>query len=228
MLRLHHRVQNSPWSLGVSSPNSCTLPAHGLGDEEQKRPLLCVRAAQQELKPHGDTNFVFSTNPNHSPIPATRRKLSLSQQNQHTIDALKNLSRSVSRSCLGNIFWFFLVFFFFKLYLLAAYWPFSFWYPMMGETQNITGKEKGVNLDQSYWNVSAVIFFPILVKFVTLAHSEWIHNLFKSLPNTLWDSFGCMKCNFAKSYGLAKHWVTTLYEFLGVIIFYFYFLKCLF
>lgn len=112
MLRLHHRVQNSPWSLGVSSPNSCTLPAHGLGDEEQKRPLLCVRAAQQELKPHGDTNFVFSTNPNHSPIPATRRKLSLSQQNQHTIHALKNLSRSVSRSCLGNILCFFLFFFF--------------------------------------------------------------------------------------------------------------------
>lgn len=119
MLRLHHRVQNSPWSLGVSSPNSCTLPAHGLGDEEQKRPLLCVRAAQQELKPHGDTNFVFSTNPNHSPIPATRRKLSLSQQNQHTIHALKNLSRSVSRSCLGNILCFFLFFFFSSfIYLL--------------------------------------------------------------------------------------------------------------
>lgn len=119
MLRLHHRVQNSPWSLGVSSPNSCTLPAHGLGDEEQKRPLLCVRAAQQELKPHGDTNFVFSTNPNHNPIPATRKKIiSVPAKSAHHW-CLKESVQECLKKLLGKYFVFFPGFFFSSfIYLL--------------------------------------------------------------------------------------------------------------
>ena len=62
----------------VSPPNSlCPPPASSLvgWGEKQKNPWLCVSPAQQQLKHPCVINTVFSTNPKHSPIQATVKKI---------------------------------------------------------------------------------------------------------------------------------------------------------
>ena len=57
-------------------PTPCALPACSLvgWGERQKRPWLCVSPAQQYRKHPCVINTVFSTNPKHSPTPATVKK----------------------------------------------------------------------------------------------------------------------------------------------------------
>jgi len=58
-------------------PASCAPPASLLAGwcEEQKRPGLCVSTAQRELKHPCVNSTVSSTNPRHSPIPATKKEI---------------------------------------------------------------------------------------------------------------------------------------------------------
>ena len=79
----HHRV----WNILLVSwgrlsqlrplPTSCAPPAYSLAGqcEKKKRPWHCVRTAQQWLKHPCVINTVFSTNPKHSPIQATMKKI---------------------------------------------------------------------------------------------------------------------------------------------------------
>ena len=86
----------SLWPVGVSCPGCVPSqllvppPAYSLvgWGEKQKRPGLCVSTAQHSLKHPCVTNSVSSTNPKHSPIPATLKKITsvpakASTENQH-------------------------------------------------------------------------------------------------------------------------------------------------
>jgi len=71
----------SPWSAGVCGlgcvPSRCFhTPSPSLvGQERQKRPRRYVSAAQPQLKHPSVISTVFSTNPKHSPVPATTMKI---------------------------------------------------------------------------------------------------------------------------------------------------------
>ena len=58
-------------------PAPCAPPASSLVGwcEEQKRPWLCVSAAQQQLKHPCVINIIFILNPKHSTIPVSRKKI---------------------------------------------------------------------------------------------------------------------------------------------------------
>ena len=80
------------WLSGLCPlPSSCVPPASSLAGrcEEQKRPWLCVSTAQRELKHPCVISAVSSTNPKHSPIPATMKKI-------YSIPAKTNIKMNVT------------------------------------------------------------------------------------------------------------------------------------
>lgn len=79
----------SLWWAGISSPRNVPFHLHEHPQppslvehyEEQKMPWFCVNTAQQQLK-HWCVHYrsgAFSSNPKHSPMPATLKKITLSQ-----------------------------------------------------------------------------------------------------------------------------------------------------